>query len=192
MPGEDNQPSSAQESGAVRSELAQAAAELRAWLSWSTDAGLRGFAPAPQAAAPSALAPSRALEVPLEPRAAATAPTLDLPDGDAMSPASGKVKLPTLQAVRDELGECTRCKLHKGRTHIVYGVGSERARLVFVGEAPGEDRDLSGEPFVGKAGHLLTRMTEATGPRRAGVNLSNTVKCRPPHNANPEPDELPA
>jgi DNA polymerase len=178
----------------VRSELAQAAAELRAWLSWSMDAGLRGFAPAPQAGVPSALAPSRALEIPLEPRAAATAPRLglDLPDGDAMSPASGKVKLPTLQAVRDELGECTRCKLHKGRTHIVYGVGSERARLVFVGEAPGEDEDLAGEPFVGKAGQLLTKMIEAMGLRRDEVYICNTVKCRPPNNRNPEPDELAA
>ncbi|HXN56003.1 MAG TPA: uracil-DNA glycosylase [Myxococcales bacterium] len=109
-----------------------------------------------------------------------------------MPPASGKVKLPTLQAVRDELGACTRCKLHRGRTNIVYGVGSERARLVFVGEAPGEDEDLSGEPFVGKAGQLLTRMIEAMGLRREDVYICNTVKCRPPNNRNPEPDELAA
>jgi DNA polymerase len=194
MPGDDNQPSSVQGSGATRTELAQVAAELRAWLSWSSDAGLRGFAPAPPPAAAVTPTPSRVSETPREPRAAATAPRpgLDLPDGDAMSPASGKLKLPTLQAMREELGECTRCKLHKGRTNIVYGVGSDRARLVFVGEAPGEDEDLSGEPFVGKAGQLLTRMIEAMGLRRDEVYICNTVKCRPPNNRNPEPDELAA
>jgi DNA polymerase len=101
-----------------------------------------------------------------------------------------KVKLPLLEAVRDELGECTRCKLHRTRTHIVFGVGSPEARLMFVGEAPGEDEDLQGFPFVGKAGQLLTKMIEAMGLRREDVYICNTVKCRPPNNRNPEPDEL--
>jgi len=100
------------------------------------------------------------------------------------------VKLPLLEAVRSEIGECTRCKLHKGRTNIVFGVGSPEARLMFVGEAPGEDEDLQGYPFVGKAGQLLTKMIEAMGLRREDVYICNTVKCRPPNNRNPEPEEL--
>ena len=99
-------------------------------------------------------------------------------------------RLPLLEAVRRELGECTRCKLHKTRTNIVFGVGSPEARLMFVGEAPGEDEDLQGYPFVGKAGQLLTKMIEAMGLRREDVYICNTVKCRPPNNRNPEPDEL--
>ena len=100
------------------------------------------------------------------------------------------IKLPALEAVRTELGECTRCKLHKTRTNIVFGVGSPEARLMFVGEAPGEDEDLQGYPFVGKAGQLLTKMIEAMGMQREDVYICNTVKCRPPNNRNPEPDEL--
>ncbi|HYY53516.1 MAG TPA: uracil-DNA glycosylase [Myxococcales bacterium] len=100
------------------------------------------------------------------------------------------VKLSLLEAVRSEIGECTRCKLHKGRRNIVFGVGSPEARLMFVGEAPGEDEDLQGYPFVGKAGQLLTKMIEAMGLRREDVYICNTVKCRPPNNRNPEPDEL--
>src|SRR5256885_12716098 len=100
------------------------------------------------------------------------------------------MKLPVLEEVRAEIGECTRCKLHKGRHNIVFGVGNPKARLMFVGEAPGEDEDLKGEPFVGKAGQLLTRMIEAMGLRREDVYICNTVKCRPPNNRNPESDEL--
>ena len=101
-----------------------------------------------------------------------------------------KVKLPLLEEVRTEIGECTRCKLHKGRHTIVFGVGDPKARLMFVGEAPGEDEDLQGFPFVGKAGGLLTKMIEAMGLKRDDVYICNTVKCRPPNNRNPEPDEL--
>jgi DNA polymerase len=101
-----------------------------------------------------------------------------------------KVKLPLLDAVRSELGECIRCKLHRTRTNIVFGVGDPEARLMFVGEGPGEDEDLQGLPFVGKAGQLLTKMIEAMGLRREDVYICNTVKCRPPNNRNPEPDEL--
>jgi DNA polymerase len=96
----------------------------------------------------------------------------------------------SLESVREEIGECTRCKLHKGRTNLVFGVGNPRARLMFVGEAPGEDEDKKGEPFVGKAGQLLTKMIEAMGLEREDVYICNTVKCRPPNNRNPEPDEL--
>ncbi|MBI5070820.1 MAG: uracil-DNA glycosylase [Deltaproteobacteria bacterium] len=97
-----------------------------------------------------------------------------------------------LLAVRQELGECTRCKLHAGRTRLVFGVGSPKAELLFVGEGPGADEDLQGEPFVGKAGQLLTRMIEAMGFRREEVHIANVVKCRPPGNRDPEPDEIEA
>ena len=96
-----------------------------------------------------------------------------------------------LAAIRADLGECTRCKLHGlGRRQIVYGVGSPRAGLMFVGEAPGADEDVKGEPFVGRAGQLLTKIIEAMGLRREDVYIANVIKCRPPANRNPEPDEV--
>ncbi|MBI3753221.1 MAG: uracil-DNA glycosylase [Deltaproteobacteria bacterium] len=98
----------------------------------------------------------------------------------------------TLESIREELGDCKRCKLHKQRTNIVFGVGNPDASLVFVGEGPGEDEDLQGEPFVGKAGRLLTRIIEAMGLERKDVYICNVVKCRPPGNRNPEPDEIAA
>jgi DNA polymerase len=97
-----------------------------------------------------------------------------------------------LLAIRQELGECTRCKLAGGRTTLVFGTGNPRAELVFVGEGPGADEDQQGEPFVGKAGQLLTRMIEAMGFKREQVYIANVVKCRPPGNRNPEPDEIEA
>src|SRR5438105_11635136 len=109
---------------------------------------------------------------------------------DPSSPMSRKLSVVTLESARAEMGECTRCKLHKGRTNLVFGVGDPEARLMFVGEAPGEDEDKKGEPFVGKAGQLLTKMIEAMGLRREDVYICNTVKCRPPNNRNPEPEEL--
>jgi uracil-DNA glycosylase len=99
---------------------------------------------------------------------------------------------PALAAIREELGDCTRCKLARGRTRLVYGVGNPAAELVFAGEGPGEDEDRQGEPFVGRAGQLLTRMIEAMGFARADVYIANVVKCRPPGNRNPEPDEIEA
>ncbi len=99
---------------------------------------------------------------------------------------------PELLAVRSELGECARCKLAQGRHHLVFGVGNPKAELVFVGEGPGEDEDLQGEPFVGRAGQLLTKMIEAMGFARGDVYIANVVKCRPPGNRNPEPDEIAA
>jgi uracil-DNA glycosylase family 4 len=96
-----------------------------------------------------------------------------------------------LAAIRADLGECTRCKLHSlGRKQIVYGVGSPDADLMFVGEAPGADEDIQGEPFVGRAGQLLTKIIEAMGLRREDVYIANLIKCRPPQNRNPEPDEV--
>ena len=100
-------------------------------------------------------------------------------------------KLWTLEAIRDDIGDCTRCKLHTlGRKQVVFGVGSATAELMFVGEAPGADEDVQGVPFVGRAGQLLTKMIEAMGFSRDEVYIANVVKCRPPENRNPEPDEI--
>ncbi|MBP1713116.1 MAG: hypothetical protein H6Q42_1319 [Deltaproteobacteria bacterium] len=98
----------------------------------------------------------------------------------------------TLADVRQELGDCRRCKLHRKRTNIVFGSGNPRAKLVFVGEGPGRDEDLQGEPFVGQAGKLLTRIIEAIQLTREEVYIANIIKCRPPENRNPEPDEIAA
>jgi DNA polymerase len=94
-----------------------------------------------------------------------------------------------LQLVRDEIGDCTRCALHTGRHMLVFGDGSPSARLMFVGEGPGADEDAQGLPFVGKAGQLLNNMIAAMGLRREQVYIANVVKCRPPGNRTPEPDE---
>jgi uracil-DNA glycosylase len=101
-----------------------------------------------------------------------------------------KIKDDTLLKIREDIGECTRCKLHKGRNKIVFGDGNPNARLVFVGEAPGADEDKQGIPFVGRAGKLLTQMIEAMGLQRQNVYICNVVKCRPPENRKPEDDEV--
>jgi uracil-DNA glycosylase len=93
-------------------------------------------------------------------------------------------------AIRADLGECTRCKLHAGRTNLVFGVGNPNASLMFVGEGPGADEDEQGIPFVGRAGQLLTQIIKAMGYERDQVYIANVVKCRPPNNRNPEPDEI--
>jgi uracil-DNA glycosylase family 4 len=96
-----------------------------------------------------------------------------------------------LAAVRADIGDCTRCKLHAlGRKQIVFGVGNPNADLMFVGEAPGGDEDIQGIPFVGRAGQLLTKIIEAIGLKRDDVYIANVIKCRPPQNRNPEPDEV--
>ena len=94
-----------------------------------------------------------------------------------------------LQIIRDEIGDCTRCALHSGRTKLVFGDGSPAARLMFVGEGPGADEDAQGLPFVGKAGQLLNNMIAAMGFKRDEVYIANVVKCRPPGNRTPEPGE---
>ena len=96
----------------------------------------------------------------------------------------------SLSEVREELGECTRCKLHRHRKQIVFGVGTPTARLIFVGEAPGADEDAQGEPFVGRAGQLLTKIIQAMGMQREDVYICNIIKCRPPNNRTPESDEI--
>ena len=120
--------------------------------------------------------------------AAAVASEMSAPSSASLaSPASTSQRLAQL---REELGECSRCKLHSTRTHLVYGVGNPSADLMFVGEAPGRDEDQQGIPFVGRAGQLLTKIIEAIDLKRDDVYIANVIKCRPPNNRNPEPDEI--
>ena len=102
-----------------------------------------------------------------------------------------RIENDSLERIREHISpNCMRCKLHKARTQIVFGVGNPKAQLVFVGEGPGRDEDIQGEPFVGRAGKLLTQMIEAMGLRRPDVYICNVVKCRPPENRLPENDEI--
>jgi uracil-DNA glycosylase family 4 len=129
----------------------------------------------PLAPPPVALAPNEPMLPTLPPIA---------PDGD------------TLEKIRADIGECTRCRLHKGRHKIVFGSGNQESPLVFVGEGPGADEDMQGLPFVGRAGQLLTQMIEGTAKKegipivRPQVYICNVVKCRPPENRTPEADEM--
>src|SRR5689334_14836668 len=117
---------------------------------------------------------------------------LPLPAAPAPSlfDAADKIAGDTLLRIREDLGECTRCKLHKHRHTIVFGDGNPKAQLVFVGEGPGADEDAQGLPFVGRAGKLLTQMIEAIGLQRKDVYICNVVQCRPPQNRTPEEDEV--
>jgi uracil-DNA glycosylase family 4 len=144
-----------------------------------------------QQTAPAALAAARATPV-TTPSAIRNAPHAVLPVVQAASlfEAIDRVEGDTLELIRENLGECTRCRLHKQRNKIVFGAGNPRAELVFVGEGPGHDEDLQGLPFVGRAGKLLTQMIEAMGLERQDVYICNVVKCRPPENRKPEDDEV--
>jgi DNA polymerase len=110
----------------------------------------------------------------------------------ASVPSAPSVTTETLQEIRNDLGECRRCKLHRMRKTIVFGEGNPKASLVFVGEGPGYDEDVQGRPFVGKAGQLLTKIIQSIGLQREDVYIGNVIKCRPPQNRNPEPDEIEA
>ena len=110
--------------------------------------------------------------------------------GPSLFEAINKIADDTLPKIRTDLGDCTRCKLHRGRTKLVFGDGNPKAELVFVGEGPGRDEDAQGLPFVGRAGKLLTQMIEAMGLQRQDVYICNVVKCRPPENRTPEKDEV--
>jgi uracil-DNA glycosylase len=191
------------------------AAEAVRHLAWMEQAGVRELPPPPLMEPPAAPPSSRPVEGPaaegaIEPHGQVDARPPDARPGDtpratgsivqpsasAAPSADGRAPKgcgsPGLLAIRSDLGDCTRCKLSRGRHHLVFGVGNPAAELVFVGEGPGEDEDLQGEPFVGRAGQLLTRMIEAMGFARADVYIANVVKCRPPGNRNPEPDEIAA
>jgi uracil-DNA glycosylase len=110
--------------------------------------------------------------------------------GPSLFEAAERVEGDSLEGICGELAGCTRCKLHRRRTNIVFGVGNAHADLVFVGEGPGHDEDVQGIPFVGRAGQLLTQMIIAMGIKRDDVYIANVVKCRPPENRTPEKDEI--
>jgi len=164
-----------------REELAALVAGLRTNLALRRRSGLAGV---PTRKTARKTARPSAPEHP-SPMGAETTPPADDESGRAPG-AHG------LAVVRSELGDCHRCRLAQGRRNIVFGVGNPAAHLVFVGEAPGADEDAQGEPFVGKAGQLLTKMIEAMGYARDDVYICNVIKCRPPGNRNPETDEVAA
>ncbi len=116
------------------------------------------------------------------------APAAAKPAEDASS--AGHAESAPLTAIRDDLGDCTRCPLHKGRQNLVFGEGAAQASLMFVGEGPGRDEDRQGSPFVGRAGRLLTKMIAAMTLDRQDVYIANIVKCRPPDNRDPGPREI--
>jgi DNA polymerase len=153
-----------------------------------------GVVPAAGVATPSSAVLAQEQREPMTPRKAAAAgsiPAQDLLAVSTSTPESG-VSDPAkaLRIIREDLGDCTRCKLHRqGRKQIVFGVGNPRAVLMFVGEGPGADEDEQGEPFVGRAGQLLNNMIKAMGLKREELYIANIVKCRPPGNRTPERDE---
>jgi uracil-DNA glycosylase len=139
----------------------------------------------------SAAAPRRAPEPPPTTKPVAPAAFVPAAPAPSLFESADRIQDDTLDRIRADIGpNCTRCELHKARTNIVFGVGNPKAQLVFVGEGPGRDEDEQGEPFVGRAGKLLTQMIEAMGLRRQDVYICNVVKCRPPENRLPEKDEI--
>lgn len=172
--------------------VAALAGDLRAWVSWAEATGAVDLPHDPAAAA--AVAP---LAPPRQPRPSAPRSPA-APARPAMVSRAGQVhreasaERDAMQGIREELGECQRCKLAQGRHHLVFGVGDPAASLLLVGEAPGKQEDETGEPFVGRSGRLLTRMLGALGLQRSDVYICNIIKCRPPDNRDPEPDEVAA
>ncbi|HJX10856.1 MAG TPA: uracil-DNA glycosylase [Candidatus Binatia bacterium] len=160
-------------------ELAAMVASLRRHLQWRQRAGVRVIARGVMSRASSVTTRDENL--------------LGGTEGELFSDASTVFQSQSLAELRAAIGNCQRCKLCAGRANIVFGVGHPQAKLMFVGEGPGRDEDLQGEPFVGRAGQLLTDIiTKGMGMRREDVYIANVVKCRPPENRNPEPDEVAA
>src|SRR6266852_201795 len=124
------------------------------------------------------------------PQPAPKSDSLPAVPGVSLFDSMNKIAGDSLPRILGDIGECTRCKLHRGRTKLVFGDGNPKADLVFVGEGPGRDEDAQGLPFVGRAGKLLTQMIEAMGLQRDDVYICNVVKCRPPENRQPEEDEV--
>jgi uracil-DNA glycosylase family 4 len=183
-----------------REELRTVVAQLRTNLATRGRSGLLGVplkaggarspAASPAAAPAGAVALARASSPPPQPIVVMKAPEPNLELNEEERHPSAPRGAAGLALVREELGDCQRCKLCSTRTNIVFGVGNPDADLVFVGEAPGADEDAQGEPFVGRAGQLLTKMIEAMGYARGDVYICNVLKCRPPGNRNPEADEV--
>ena len=163
----------------LRAELSGLLAESTAWLTELAEEGCESVpAPAPEAEVPT---PAEPPPSPAAPRAM---------EGELFGPGAELAEARSLEEVRAALGECTRCRLHEGRTQIVFGDGDPDADLMFVGEGPGEQEDLRGIPFCGRAGELLTQMIEkGLGLERSSVYICNIVKCRPPGNRTPLADE---
>lgn len=173
----------------------QTRAKLEARLSYYKDLGIHSFF-LDRAVAAEAL-PAEAASPPtpaaMEARqkfASPPAPVLPIVVTPSLFDAAERIEGDTLERIREDIGDCTRCRLHQGRTHIVYGTGNPRAELVFVGEGPGRDEDIQGLPFVGRAGQKLNQIIEAMGLRRESVYICNVIKCRPPENRSPEKDEV--
>jgi len=175
--------------------------KLEAWLRYYDDLNLGAFytdrrtmgkRPTKRAAekVPAALPAVHAPVAIAPPKPAPPASVLPIANSPSLFQAVDRVENDTLERIREDLGECTRCRLHLKRNKIVFGAGNPRAELVFVGEGPGHDEDLQGLPFVGRAGKLLTQMIEAMGLTRDMVYICNVVKCRPPENRKPEDDEI--
>jgi DNA polymerase len=159
--------------GSLRREARELLAAAGAWLAELAEEGVE------------------ALEAPVSARPAPAVPSPPALTGDLFGATPAPGVRPTLEEVRAALGECTRCRLHQGRTQIVFGDGNPDADLLFVGEAPGEQEDLRGIPFCGRAGELLTQMIEkGLGIARRDVYICNIVKCRPPGNRTPHADEV--
>jgi len=155
------------------------------------DPGLPGDGPGLPTSAPGLSGTGPGLRT-SDPGQASAAPGLTTPDsGPSTEIPLVRSPAEVLVEIRADIGDCTRCKLHAlGRTQVVFGVGNPAASLMFVGEAPGSDEDVQGIPFVGRAGQLLTKIIEAIGLGRGDVYIANVIKCRPPGNRNPEPDEV--
>jgi DNA polymerase len=168
----------------------EVAAQLRTRVEYDRELGVLGYPRAlVRPTTPRVAAPSTAPPAPSPPSSAAPARAAAA-SRDLFS-APGLAETRSLEELRAFIGDCRRCKLAGHRTQIVFGVGNPRARLVFAGEAPGRDEDLKGEPFVGRAGQLLTEIiTKGMKLRREDVYIANVIKCRPPENRNPEPDEV--
>jgi len=180
-----------------REELAQIACELRTHAEWLIESGATGLPaverptaadPQPVAGRPSAPPIARVPAVAPSARATLTAPSVPpAASPSSRDPAVAKIRLIEMA---DEIRTCTKCVLHGARTQTVFARGNPAAELCFIGEGPGADEDRLGEPFVGKAGQLLDRMIGAMGYARDDVYVCNIVKCRPPDNRKPEPDEM--
>ena len=159
-----------------REELRKIVTTLRGHLQWKARAGIRAL-------------PKRPVET--GPKDALTSDWLGGLEVNLFSDYAAAYGANSMEELRAAIGDCRRCKLWSGRTHLVFGVGNPRARIMFVGEGPGRDEDLQGEPFVGRAGQLLTDIiTKGMGFKREDVYIANVIKCRPPENRNPEPDEV--
>lgn len=172
----------------ARTLLTELTADVLAWAEWAQETGARAI---PRDESPPLEMASSPAPSPMQRSYPPTATAVGgVQTQQRPRPRTQKDGPEGLEDVRQDLGACQRCGLHQGRTHIVFGVGSPQADLVVVGEAPGFHEDRSGEPFVGRAGQLLTRMLASIGVSREQAYICNVLKCRPPDNRDPAPQEI--